>query len=47
MVGDRFRWLRRIEALDPERDHEEIYRISAGHEFPWDYQRGATTTPRC
>ena len=21
------------------RDHEEIYRISAGYEFPWDYQR--------
>jgi hypothetical protein len=32
-------WLRRIEQLDPERDHHEIYRISASYEFPWDYQR--------
>lgn len=38
-MRDRYRWLRRIEALDPVRDHQEIYRISAGHEFPWDYQR--------
>jgi len=35
------RWdnLRRILALDPERDHQEIYRLSSGFEFPWDYQR--------
>ncbi|MEV0564158.1 oxygenase MpaB family protein [Dactylosporangium sp. NPDC050588] len=39
MVADRMRWRRRIEQLDPARDHEEIYRISAGHEFPWDYTR--------
>ena len=39
MVGDRYRWVRQIEALDPVRDHEEIYRISAGCEFPWDYNR--------
>jgi hypothetical protein len=32
-------WLQRIRELDPVVDHEEIYRISAGHEFPWDYQR--------
>jgi hypothetical protein len=32
-------WLKRIERLDPERDHQEIYRISIGYEFPWDYQR--------
>lgn len=32
-------WLSRIEALDPIRDHHEIYRISAGYEFPWDYER--------
>lgn len=32
-------WRDRIEALDPVADHQEIYRISAGHEFPWDYQR--------
>jgi len=33
------RWLRRIEQLDPVTEHEEIYRISAGLEFPWDYTR--------
>jgi hypothetical protein len=32
-------WLNRILELDPVTDHCEIYRISAGHEFPWDYQR--------
>lgn len=32
-------WLDRIQTLDPVADHEEIYRISAGHEFPWDYTR--------
>jgi len=35
----RLQWLHKIESLDPERDHQEIYRISAGYEFPWDYQR--------
>ena len=39
MIVDRYRWLRRIEQLDPVADHQQIYRISAGHEFPWDYQR--------
>jgi hypothetical protein len=39
MTTDRYRWLRRIHQLDPERDHHEIYRISVGYEFPWDYQR--------
>ncbi|MDQ0989333.1 oxygenase MpaB family protein [Streptomyces sp. V3I7] len=29
-------WLRHIERLDPERDFEEIHRISVYHEFPWD-----------
>ena len=29
-------WLRRIEALDPEADHAEVYRIMVAHEFPWD-----------
>ncbi|WP_328375617.1 oxygenase MpaB family protein [Micromonospora zamorensis] len=37
--GGRHRWLRRIEELDPVRDHHEIYRISIGFEFPFDYQR--------
>jgi hypothetical protein len=32
-------WLRRIDALDPVRDHQEIYRISIAYEFPWDYVR--------
>ena len=36
---NRYRWLRQIERLDPVADHEEIYRISAGCEFPWDYTR--------
>jgi hypothetical protein len=35
----RFANLRRISALDPVADHEEILRISAGLEFPWDYQK--------
>lgn len=35
------RWdnARRIAELDPEADHVEIYRISTGYEFPWDYRR--------
>ncbi|GAA3653176.1 oxygenase MpaB family protein [Lentzea roselyniae] len=35
----RFTNLRRISSLDPVADHEEIVRISAGLEFPWDYQK--------
>ena len=35
----RFANLRRISSLDPVADHEEIMRISAGLEFPWDYQK--------
>ncbi|GLY53667.1 oxygenase MpaB family protein [Lentzea sp. NBRC 102530] len=35
----RFANLRRIASLDPVTDHEEIMRISAGLEFPWDYQK--------
>lgn len=33
---DRWHWLHRIQALDPETDYEEIVRITAAHEFPWD-----------
>ncbi|HEX2174556.1 MAG TPA: oxygenase MpaB family protein [Nocardioidaceae bacterium] len=35
------RWeiARHIATLDPEQDHVEIYRLSTGHEFPWDYRR--------
>src|SRR5690242_1703453 len=39
LVNGRHRNLERIAALDPERDHLEIYQISAGLEFPWDYTR--------
>lgn len=35
----RFEWRDRIERLDPESDFAEIYRISATHEFPWDYNQ--------
>lgn len=33
------RWQRRIAELDPETDFEEIARIVALHEFPWDSQQ--------
>ncbi|MEU9456292.1 oxygenase MpaB family protein [Streptomyces sp. NPDC048277] len=36
---NRYHWLTRIAALDPVTDAQEIYRISSGHEFPWDYLR--------
>jgi len=39
LSGYRRRWVRRIEELDPVRDHQEIHRITATYEFPWDYQR--------
>ena len=29
-------WQRRIAELDPVVDHEQIYSITARHEFPWD-----------
>lgn len=32
--------LRRIRSLDPEVDHDEILRLTARHEFPWDYVQG-------
>lgn len=35
----RFRRLRLIRSLDPERDYPVIYRLSVGLEFPWDYTR--------
>ncbi|MFI8567545.1 oxygenase MpaB family protein [Rhodococcus sp. NPDC078407] len=35
----RFGWLARIEEMDPVRDCQTIHRITAGYEFPWDYQR--------
>jgi hypothetical protein len=33
---DRYHWARHISKLDPVRDYQEIYRILATHEFPWD-----------
>lgn len=38
-VRNRYARMRHIKTLDPERDHLEIYRISSGCEFPWDYLR--------
>ncbi|GAA2626038.1 oxygenase MpaB family protein [Paractinoplanes durhamensis] len=35
----RYDLLQRIAGLDPVQDHLEIYQISAGQEFPWDYTR--------
>lgn len=32
-------WLKVIEGLDPVTHHQDIMRITAGYEFPWDYQR--------
>lgn len=32
--------LRRIRSLDPEVDHDEILRLTARFEFPWDYTQG-------
>lgn len=36
----RYANLRRIQHLDPEVDHDEILRLTARHEFPWDYVQG-------
>ncbi|WP_188780415.1 oxygenase MpaB family protein [Marmoricola endophyticus] len=36
MSLDRTHWQRHVAALDAESDFEEIYRILAAHEFPWD-----------
>ena len=32
----RFDILRRIEQLDPERDHQRIVHLSFGYDFSWD-----------
>jgi hypothetical protein len=34
--------LRRIQALDPEADFDEIASLVARHEFPWDYVQGTS-----
>ena len=36
----RYAILRRIQQLDPEVDYDEIVRLTARHEFPWDYVQG-------
>ncbi len=36
---DRHATLRRIQRLDPERDHQAICHLLAGYEFPWDVTR--------
>jgi hypothetical protein len=35
----RYSRLRQIQRLDPERDYQEIFRLSAEYEFPWDVTR--------
>ncbi|MCC7437954.1 MAG: DUF2236 domain-containing protein [Armatimonadetes bacterium] len=35
----RFDILRRIETMDPERDHQQIYHLTTGYEFSWDTTR--------
>lgn len=35
----RYGWVRRIDELDPVADNQAIHKITAGYEFPWDYQR--------
>jgi hypothetical protein len=35
----RYSRLRQIQRLDPERDYQEIYRLSTEYEFPWDVTR--------
>src|SRR3569623_1119076 len=34
--------LRRIEKLDPEVEHDEIYRLVAWYEFPWEVVQGTS-----
>ena len=36
----RYANLRRIQSLDPEVDFDEILRLTARPEFPWDYVQG-------
>ncbi|MGH3374143.1 MAG: oxygenase MpaB family protein [Actinoallomurus sp.] len=35
----RYSRLRQIQKLDPERDYQEIFRVSTEYEFPWDMTR--------
>lgn len=36
----RYARLQQIQRLDPDRDYEEIFRLSTRYEFPWDYTQG-------
>lgn len=38
----RYSRLRAIRRMDPERDFEEIFRLTTFYEFPWDYQQGVS-----
>lgn len=38
----RYDYLRRIEQLDPAVDYDEIYRLVAYHEFPWEVVQGTS-----
>ncbi|MFI8199635.1 oxygenase MpaB family protein [Streptomyces sp. NPDC085942] len=38
-MAKRYDRLKEIQALDPERDYHEIYRLTVAHEFPWDITR--------
>lgn len=40
--GDRYANLRRIEELDPEVDFDEIYRLVAYYEFPFEFVQGTS-----
>jgi hypothetical protein len=37
---DRYNNLRKIQQLDPVKDHCQIYHLMLGYEFPWEIQRG-------
>jgi uncharacterized protein (DUF2236 family) len=39
LVWQRSHWQQRIALLDPETEYEQIVRITAMHEFPWDSQQ--------
>jgi hypothetical protein len=38
----RYDYLHRIETLDPDVDHDEIYRLIAYYEFPWEVVQGTS-----
>ncbi|HSE09043.1 MAG TPA: oxygenase MpaB family protein [Nocardioidaceae bacterium] len=38
----RYANLRRIEALDPALDHDQIFRLLTRYEFPWEYVQGTS-----